>query len=215
MINIIMNRKENESLNKNIQVDKGLKCKNKKRNINDIRGKRFNMLLAMYPVGTKKGQGTIWHCRCDCGNEIDVPYNNFAYGNMVSCGCQKKKHDKELNKLLTHIDGTSIDAIRSRKTPSNNTTGCRGVYKIRDKYVAKIVFKKKQYSLGTYDNINDAVEARKRAESVLFDRIVDYYNSWKVKADKDKVWAENNPIHFEISKDESGTFNINILPILT
>ena len=90
---------------------------------------------------TSKGERK-WLCRCECGNEIDVAYNNLVHCNMKSCGCQKKEHDKSLQSFLTHVAGTSVDALKSKKVPMDNTTGYKGVYLIRGKYVAKIVFQK-------------------------------------------------------------------------
>lgn len=66
------------------------------------------------------------------------------------------------------MGGTSLDIIQSQKLPRDNTTGYKGVYLVRGKYLAKIVFQKKQYFLGTYDNIEDAASARKEAEDLLF-----------------------------------------------
>ncbi len=51
-------------------------------------------------VGTDTG-GMIWHCRCDCGNEVDVSYNSLMYANQKSCGCQRKEHDQILNSPQT------------------------------------------------------------------------------------------------------------------
>lgn len=59
---------------------------------------------------------------------------------QAGCGCKKKEHDKALGGFLTHVDGTSIDALKSRKIPSNNTTGVKGVYLVKGRYLAKIVF---------------------------------------------------------------------------
>ena len=42
--------------------------------------------------------------------------------------------------FLTHVAGTSVDMLKSKKIPTDNTTGYKGVYLIRGKYVAKIVF---------------------------------------------------------------------------
>lgn len=50
---------------------------------------------------------------------------------------QEKEHDKALGGFLTHVDGTSIDALKSRKIPSNNTTGVKGVYLVKGRYLAK------------------------------------------------------------------------------
>lgn len=74
-----------------------------------------------------------------------------------------------------------MDALKSRKVPTDNTTGYKGVYLIRGKYVAKIVFQKKQYFLGTYENIEDAAEARREAEEVLFDGFAKHYRKQKDK----------------------------------
>lgn len=191
-------------------------CPNHRKNYatKDITGQRFHRLTALYPSEKQNGRGVVWHCRCDCGNEIDVPYNNLVYCNMKSCGCQKKEHDQKLSDFLLHVDGTSIDAIRSRKIPSNNTTGYRGVYKIRGKYTAKIVFRKKQYFLGTFDNAEDAAEVRRKAESLLFDEAVSFYDKWKTQADTDPQWAVDNPIHFDVCKDESGAFRLVLLPTM-
>ena len=71
--------------------------------------------------------------------------------------------------------------LKSKKVPTDNTTGYKGVYLIRGKYVAKIVFQKKQYFLGTYENIEDAAEARREAEEVLFDGSAKHYRKQKDK----------------------------------
>ena len=50
---------------------------------------------------------------------------------------------------------------------TNNTSGTPGVYKKRDKWVAKITYKKTNYYLGNFFEKEDAVAARKAAEAVL------------------------------------------------
>ena len=67
----------------------------------------------------------------------------------------KREHDKKLTSFLNHIEGTSIETIKNKKVPSDNTTGYRGVYFIRGKYLAKIVFQRKQYYLGSFKDIGD------------------------------------------------------------
>lgn len=84
------------------------------------------------------------------------------YCGQQSCGCKKREHDKALAGFLTHVDGTSIDALKSSKLPSNNTTGVKGVYLVKGRYLAKIVFQHRQYFLGTYASVEEAAEARKR-----------------------------------------------------
>ena len=119
----------------------------------------------------------------------------------------------KLGTFLTHVEGTSIDAIRSKKVPADNTTGYRGVYNIYGKYLAKIVFQKKQYYLGVFEDIEDAVKARQEAESVLFDGFTDYFESWKKYADMFPDWAVSNPIKLIVSK-VNNTLSASILPEL-
>ena len=177
----------------------------------DITNRRYHSLVAQYPLNERNNKGAVmWHCICDCGNEIDVTYNNLLYGNMKSCGCQKKENDKKLQSTLTHLAGTSIDMLRSKKIPSDNTTGYKGVYIIRGKYVAKIVFRGKAYYLGAFDNINDAAEARKEAEKILFDNVAEHYAMWEEKAKGYPKWGKENPIQIFVHQDET-TKRINVV----
>lgn len=181
----------------------------------DITGKKFHRLTALYRVGDKvdRSGSVVWHCRCDCGNEVDFSYNDLMYSNIKSCGCQKKEHDQKLGTFLTHVAGTSIDAIKSKKVPTDNTTGYKGVYLTRGKYMAKIVFRGKQYFLGTYENIEDAARARMEAEEVLFDGVAEHYRLWKEKADADPLWGEENPIQIIVSQT-NGRLNVKFIPEL-
>lgn len=179
----------------------------------DITGQRFGRLVAQYPSKRYDKSGSVvWHCQCDCGNEVDVPYNTLVYANQKSCGCQKKEHDQKLKTFLTHIDGTSVDMIKSKKVFSDNTTGFRGVYLIKGKYVAKIVFQKKAYYLGTYESIEQAAQARKEAEEILYDKVSAFYDVWKQRAIDDPAWAEKNPISIQVNKNRDNGISVALLP---
>jgi len=179
----------------------------------DITGQKFECLTALYVSEKRRSNRSVtWHCRCDCGNEIDVPYNNLVHSNMRSCGCRKKAHDQKLKELLTHVDGTSMDMIRSKKIPSDNTTGCRGVYLIKGKYVAKIVFQKKAYYLGSYDSMEQAAKVRRDAEAQLFDSVTLFYEKWKQQAAEDPVWAAANPVRITVSKDGASDLIVDCRP---
>ena len=181
----------------------------------DITGKRFYRLTALYPLESRGDRGNVmWHCRCDCGNEVDLSYNNLVYCNTRSCGCQKKEHDKKLGTFLTHVAGTSLDMVKSKKIPTDNTTGCRGVYLIKGKYVAKIVFQKKAYYLGTFDDITAAASARREAEELLFDGSAAFYERWRERADADPAWAAEHPVEICVGKDPAGRLTVDFLPAL-
>ena len=181
----------------------------------DITGRRFGRLTAQYSTKKRDTKGfVIWHCRCDCGNEIDVSYNNLMYCGQQSCGCKKKEHDKALAGYLAHVDGTSIDALKSDKIPKNNTTGVKGVYRIKGRYLAKIVFQHRQYSLGTYESLEAAAEARKKAEELLNEKVVGFYEKWSEKAAADPVWAKENPMKIHVSRLDSGELDVALQPTM-
>ncbi len=181
----------------------------------DIQGKRFHRLTALYPLEERDAAGyVLWHCRCDCGKEIDVSYNRLVYGNMRSCGCQKKEYDQALQGYLTHVAGTCVDMLKSDKLPKNNTTGVRGVYRIRGKYVAKIVFQKKQYHLGSYDSLEEAALARREAEEQINGAFVEYFEKWERRAREDAAWAEENPIRVEVGRDGQNRVELHFEPAL-
>lgn len=182
-------------------------------NYNDITGQKFGLLTALYPSKRfDKSGSVIWHCQCECGNETDVSYNNLMYTNRKSCGCQRQIHNQKLPELLTHIDGTSIDLIRSKRLPANNTTGHKGVYLTKGKYIAKIVFQQKKYHLGTYVNLDDAIQARKEAEEILFDAVVAHYDQWKALADTDPAWAKENPVQVIVEQKIDKSLSVTLFP---
>ena len=93
-----------------------MSCPDKNYHYINISGKRFKRLVALYPTKERTARGSvIWHCRCDCGKELDVSYNELMYSNICSCGCQKKEHDAELRQFLTRASGTSLDMLKARR----------------------------------------------------------------------------------------------------
>lgn len=181
----------------------------------DISGLRFSRLVALRPTDRRDRAGNvIWHCRCDCGNEVDVSYNWLMHTNLRSCGCQKKENDQKLQQNLTRVDGTSLDMLKSGKTYKNNTTGCRGVYFVRGKYMAKIVFQKKAYHLGFYDTVGEAMDARREAEELLFDGTAAYYEKWQARARLDPEWAKENPMRIHVVKDPVHGLMVSYSPAL-
>lgn len=56
--------------------------------IKDITNQKFHRLTALYPTDKRDSdRSVIWHCRCDCGNEIDVSGKRLRQNNTKSCGC--------------------------------------------------------------------------------------------------------------------------------
>lgn len=144
----------------------------------DLTGMRFGKLICIEPSDQKneKGSGSIWKCRCDCGKETIVGQTLLQTGKTKSCGCLQSI---VIKKNLELVDGTSVTILRAvqKHRFRNNTSGHTGVYKDKNtnKWIAQITFKRKTYSLGSYDKIEDAIEAREKGESMHRDFLKKYY----------------------------------------
>ena len=138
----------------------------------DISGKRFGRLTAIRPLPEREAGSVVWRCRCDCGNEIDLPYNSLASGNTQSCGCIRREHEAP---PLHYVDGTCVEMLGSRKLRRDNTSGHTGVIRTSSGWHAQISFKKKTYHLGTYSRIEDAIKAREAAEQELHGLFLEWY----------------------------------------
>jgi len=106
-----------------------------------------------------------------------------------------------------------MEMLKSKKIPKDNTSGYRGVYLVRGKYAAKIVFQKKQYFLGLYSSIEEAAKARAEAEEILFDSVAEHYRRWKEAADADPTWAANHPVQVSVHQ-ENKKLKVTLLPKL-
>ena len=69
--------------------------------IKDLTGQRFEYLEVLFQQQERKNNMVIWHCRCKCGNEVDVSTSSLTSGNTKSCGCLRKEkanfHSLKLN----------------------------------------------------------------------------------------------------------------------
>ena len=59
----------------------------------DITGNKYGLLKVLGDSGKRQNNKKIlWHCKCDCGNEVDVGKDILTKTNTTpSCGCQSKK----------------------------------------------------------------------------------------------------------------------------
>ena len=143
-------------------------------------GKQFGDLTVIDYVEKKNGVH-LWRCKCKCGGEAIVCQSNLQIGHTTSCGC---KQDKQIYANLQLYDGTSVTILESskRRLLKNNKSGYTGVYQGADgRWRAQITFKRKTYYLGTFDDIQDAVRARKRGEEMHDEFLEWYYENVKNK----------------------------------
>lgn len=65
----------------------------------NLEEQRFGKLVAIRKVGKKFGQN-LWLCKCDCGNETEVPTSSLTNGLTKSCGCLMRESPK--GRFTTH-----------------------------------------------------------------------------------------------------------------
>lgn len=95
---LLKNGKTTTCGSKECQYFHELKAKNRKKN---IAGKKFGKLTALYNTDKlTKHKEFIWHCRCDCGKELDVPLSRLTSGNTKSCGCTLSFYEEHISNLL-------------------------------------------------------------------------------------------------------------------
>ena len=64
----------------------------------DLTGKRIGRL---YIDGLVPGHKGLWHCKCDCGKEVDLYGTRLRNGNYKSCGCWNVENRKKLPRFNT------------------------------------------------------------------------------------------------------------------
>ncbi len=140
----------------------------------DLTGKRFGHYVVVKKCENHIQVGgqnkTAWLCRCKCGAEKKVLTTTLIRGRIKSCGC--KQFNNDLYK------GTRISMLGTNmKIACNNKSGVKGVCwdKTNMKWSAYIYLSKKRYRLGYFNELEDAINARKLAEEKLFDPILKEY----------------------------------------
>lgn len=61
----------------------------------DLTGQTFGKLTVLYLCSEKRDNERMWHCKCECGNELDVRGKSLRIGETKSCGCIKSKNISE------------------------------------------------------------------------------------------------------------------------
>lgn len=56
----------------------------------NLSGKTFGRLTVIEPIGNSPKWGTIWLCKCTCGNTVQYGTGRLNSGHVQSCGCLRK-----------------------------------------------------------------------------------------------------------------------------
>lgn len=113
----------------------------------DLTGKKINMLTAIRPVG-KKYKKTVWLCKCDCGNFIEVVGTSLSSGNTKSCGCLREKHGM-FGTRIYNLWHTMKERCYTTSATSYENYGAKGI-KVCDEWHSFVPFMEWAYSNG-YD----------------------------------------------------------------
>lgn len=97
-------------------------------------GQRFGKLTVIEKAGHSKCKKVLWRCKCDCGNESDVPTQSLTSGGTKSCGCcyneltgaRGRKHGKMNTRLYSVWRGMKERCTRESSI-SYKYYGCRGI----------------------------------------------------------------------------------------
>ena len=148
----------------------------------DRTGERIGSLTILGREGEWRGEmPTKYRVRCEkCGSETVMDGSHLLKNEVcVYCARQNLETGHQIMRQAD-VDGTNAIILRgmldgTRAVNKNSSTGIRGVNRWGTRYRAVIMFKRKQYHLGTFDRIEDAAAVRRRAEEHLYGDFLDWY----------------------------------------
>lgn len=150
----------------------------------DLVGQRFGRLTVLERLGANARKEVVWRCQCDCGSVVDVPTRNLRSRGTVSCGCNRREkstanfeaHPRE--EKLGLANGSSLSRLRAEKPPKNNTTGYRGVSKLKSgNYIGYVYYQRKQYRAGIFSTPEEAAKAVEQLRAELVEKHLDSLQS--------------------------------------
>lgn len=101
----------------------------------NIKGERFNRLVAIEYMYRDKGKSSRWLCQCDCGKKVSVEISSLRSGNTQSCGCLRLERVRD--KISTHGKsytteyhawGNMIQRCTNPSNPEYKNYGGRGIF---------------------------------------------------------------------------------------
>lgn len=138
-------------------------------NRKDLTGNVYGELTVLeYSHNDPDSHSPMWLCRCSCGTEKAIHGYALEHEHYKSCGCKRDTNrDNGLDKHIKRdsINGTRVSALKA-KLHKGNKSGHKGVtwMESRKRWKAYIGFRGKQITLGYFEDMEDAIKARKLAE---------------------------------------------------
>ena len=83
----------------------------------DLTGKRIGKLTVLYRA-ENAGTNIVWHCKCDCGNELDVRSSSLLSNRTKSCGCIRRENFSSIveGKKIGHLTAIEPAQPINRRT---------------------------------------------------------------------------------------------------
>lgn len=136
-----------------------------KENIKDISGQRFGKLVALYPLEKRIDSYVAWHCKCDCGAEVDVRSTNLICGHTISCGCARSTGEEYISNILSENNIQFFRNYYFKDCKFNNTSPLYFDFYLPE-YNTVIEFDGEQhYQIGRgYFSSQDTFERRKERD---------------------------------------------------
>lgn len=118
-----------------------------------------------------------------CGKEVIVKLSKlFMIQHCAACNRDIGEKTEAIHGA-TYADGSSLVSIRARtngRINKNSTSGANGVSKDKHgHWRAYINFRRKQYHLGSYNTVEEALEARKEAEELVYAPYLKEHDGWE------------------------------------
>lgn len=86
----------------------------------DLTGQTFGLLTVARRAPnyiSKTGQEAVWHCHCECGNELDVRAGQLRSGHTKSCGCFQKKGRRKIQHRSRWSNNKALRSMVEHEAP--------------------------------------------------------------------------------------------------
>lgn len=94
------------------------------RHVENLTGRRIGRLTVLRKSGTTPKGGTMYLCRCECGNEKEIAAYQLASGDTKSCGCLLQEHQKSFGRFCdSGVFASHTPAAEAARYQTNHRSG--------------------------------------------------------------------------------------------